>query len=86
MEYPLLCPRCKSNRTRFNKIEQHSVPMKLDAISGHELEDYNTNQDPFYKPYTGSEYLIQCVTCGNVEEELVYQRAAEMNPPGQFGK
>lgn len=75
----LACPRCKTNKTRFYLIEQHPKAVKLNAQSGDiEQEEYiSGGLDPFYIPYKGPEYLVQCGACGVIEQSTLFEKAAE---------
>lgn len=75
----LACPRCKTNKSRFYLIEQNPKAVKLNAASGVvENEDYVTSGlDPFFVPYRGPEYLIQCGVCGVIEQSITFEKAGE---------
>lgn len=85
MTNPLFCPRCKGNRTRFNRIKQIAEPIKLDALSGEVVNQYEDGiiNDTFHNTYHGSDYLIQCASCGNIDEEHTFIKTAQVHPPGQ---
>lgn len=83
MNKPLLCPKCKTNRTRFNFLEQNPEAVKCDPFTGEVLtnsaEDFA--HDPLHVNYKGPEYLIQCGVCGNLESETRFEKMAEAFPP-----
>ncbi|MFQ3545998.1 DNA alkylation repair protein [Halobacillus rhizosphaerae] len=77
---PYLCPSCKTNRSRFNIIEQVPKSVKMDPKSGEVITEYEDNQlDAFHVSYKGPSRKIQCGTCGLVEEERSFVKFAEHN-------
>jgi hypothetical protein len=83
---PMLCPQCKTNRTRFNMIEQSAFPVKLDALTGEVEKDYQGEPfiDPLHMTYHGPHFLIQCGTCSYIGEEITYVKAAQLIPAGKI--
>jgi hypothetical protein len=83
MHEPYFCPNCKTNRTRFNILQLIPIPVKLDPASGEIVEKYEDNiPDLFHLAYDGPEYKIQCASCGLVQEEDIFIKAARHNPRG----
>ncbi|WP_312889047.1 DNA alkylation repair protein [Desertibacillus haloalkaliphilus] len=76
-----LCPKCRTNRSRFNIIEQVATSVKIDPQSGEIVERYtNDNLDPFHIPYRGPQFRVQCGVCGLVEAEERFAKSAEHQP------
>ena len=80
MSSPYLCPNCKTNRTRFNIIEQQVKSVKLNPKTGDILEEIDQYAlDPFHISYNGPDYRIQCGTCGLIEDEISFIKRAQIN-------
>ncbi|NWO13124.1 DNA alkylation repair protein [Virgibacillus sp.] len=78
MQAPYCCPNCKTNKTRFNKIDQVANPMKMDAQTGEIVETYETNQvETFHIMYKGPKFKIQCAACGVIEDETTFIQYAQ---------
>ncbi|WP_101842128.1 DNA alkylation repair protein [Halobacillus sp. Marseille-P3879] len=78
---PYLCPNCKTNRSRFNRIKQVATSIKLDPRSGQVISECNPDQLAVYHvDYRGPEYKVQCGACGTIEDEQSFLSYAENNP------
>lgn len=73
------CPNCRTNRSRFNIIEQNAYAVKLDPQTGEVVEKYVAGLDPgpFHKMYTGPERRLQCAVCGLNENEQTFIKFGE---------
>ncbi|CDQ42095.1 MULTISPECIES: hypothetical protein [Virgibacillus] len=79
MSNPYRCPNCKTNKTRFNKIEQIAQPIKMDAQTGETVDSYqNGNIEAFHIIYQGPDYKVQCAVCGNIEDERAFTQFAKL--------
>ncbi|MCD5322128.1 MULTISPECIES: DNA alkylation repair protein [Pontibacillus] len=77
---PYLCPSCKTNKTRFNLIEQVVTPVKKNPQTGEIVEEYeDLSNQPMHMPYRGAQYRVQCAACGVIEEEISFIKRAEYN-------
>ena len=78
MTTPYRCPSCKTNRTRFNIIQQVSQSVKLDPASGEVVQSYEEGQiEPFHLAYNGPDLKVQCAACGLVEDEMTFKKFGE---------
>ncbi|MEL3973611.1 DNA alkylation repair protein [Rossellomorea oryzaecorticis] len=78
MTTPYRCPNCRTNRTRFNIIQQVPQSVKMDPQSGQVVQQYEEgNLDPFHLAYNGPELKVQCAACGLVEDEMTFKKFGE---------
>lgn len=73
------CPNCKTNRSRFNIVNQVAHAVKIDAQTGDIIEQYTGHEDagPLHLIYNGPDVRIQCAVCGLIEDENRFIKFAE---------
>lgn len=73
------CPNCRTNRSRFNIIEQVAHPVRLDPHTGKILERFESAEaaGPYHTNYSGPARRIQCGTCGLIENEQTFVKFGE---------
>lgn len=73
------CPNCKTNRSRFNIIDQIAHAVRLDPQSGETIEQFASMEDagPFHTSYNGPSRRIQCGSCGLIEDEYTFIKFGE---------
>ncbi|MCQ6276611.1 DNA alkylation repair protein [Bacillus sp. V3B] len=79
MTTPYRCPNCKTNKSRFNLIQQIPQSVKMDPHTGNILEQYTLEElSPFHMAYKGPEIKVQCAACGLIEDEKTFVKFGEM--------
>lgn len=79
MSEAYLCPNCKSNRSRFNLIQQVPQAVKMDPQSGEIIQEFSQeNLDPFHTAYNGPGKKVQCGACGLIENEQSFIKFAKL--------
>lgn len=72
------CPNCRTNKSRFNLIQQVATSVKKDPQSGEVVQEFSSdNLEPFHLPYRGPEVRVQCAACGLIEEEKTFAAFGE---------
>ncbi|MFS0781548.1 DNA alkylation repair protein [Bacillus sp. 1P06AnD] len=73
------CPQCKTNRTRFNLLEQVPHPVKLDPQTGDIIQEYSNGQtEPFHITYNGPDIRVQCAACGLIDSAQTFEAYGSM--------
>jgi len=73
MTKPYHCPNCKTNRTRFNLVQQEPTIVKLHPDTGEVLQELTaTSIEPFHLQYQGPAFKVQCGVCGLLEKEDMF--------------
>lgn len=70
------CPTCKA-RSRFNIVDQVVTPVKLDNSTGQYMQIENL--EPYHLKYSGPEKRVQCASCGLIEDEQRFIKAAQLS-------
>lgn len=77
MSKPYHCPNCKTNKIRFNIIEQQPKIVKLNANTGEVVSTHTLeNIEPFHMTYRGPPFKVQCGVCGLLEEQEMFIKYA----------
>ncbi|MFJ7975415.1 DNA alkylation repair protein [Peribacillus sp. JNUCC 23] len=72
------CPNCRTNKSRFNLIQQVATSVKKDPQSGEVVQEFSSdNLEPFHLPYRGPEVRVQCAACGLIEDEKTFAAFGE---------
>lgn len=77
------CPNCKTNRSRFNVIEQVPHYVRIDPDTGEWIAEYEDESElvSYHLAYNGPNVRVQCAVCGLLaEEEMFIKRAQKQKP------
>ncbi|GLY10853.1 hypothetical protein [Bacillus badius] len=73
------CPSCKTNRSRFNIVDQVAYAVRLDPQTGEVMERFegSDHPGPFHAVYNGPERRVQCAVCHLIEDETMFLKFGE---------
>ena len=70
------CPTCKA-KSRFNIIDQVVTAVKIDVNTGNYAPIEKL--EPYHLRYSGPQKRVQCASCGLIEDETRFIKAAELS-------